>query len=66
MDPKLIAKLDNEINQEKVKLEQILLNGVQELKKISSQIIAKRKIMLKEIEMCMMELAQAEADFKAL
>ncbi|MDI3478831.1 MAG: hypothetical protein PWQ59_2356 [Thermoanaerobacterium sp.] len=66
VDPKLIAKLDNEINQEKVKLEQILLNGVQELKKISSQIIAKRKIMLKEIEMCMMELAQAEADFKAL
>ncbi|AEG15146.1 hypothetical protein Desku_1566 [Desulfofundulus kuznetsovii DSM 6115] len=61
LDPTDLAEIDREIEMEKHRLEQLLLNGATELERIAQQIHAKRQALLVEVEKCQQELAQAQA-----
>jgi DNA-binding helix-hairpin-helix protein with protein kinase domain len=65
VDPLDLAALDRDLNALRVRLEQTLRGGADQLRRISSEALLTRKTMLPQVEASLRKLAQAEADWSA-
>jgi DNA-binding helix-hairpin-helix protein with protein kinase domain len=61
-----IDAIDISIDDEKIKLEKFLSDGIVELKDISNKIIQKRRLLLPEVERCAEILSKALSDYNAI
>jgi DNA-binding helix-hairpin-helix protein with protein kinase domain len=65
VDPKDIAKIDQEISKERMRLEQAVRNGYSELQHLHSRILTARNQLRSAVEGAYVTHLQASADYKA-